>query len=106
MRIWHQSVTELEALPQYAESLSRRFAAIAAPGVEVVLHGVPVGTYGSSSPARALEYPRERSRIANVVLSQMERAEREGLLARDLSRAWPTARGLDFLSDLQGMFLP
>ena len=29
-----------------------------------------------------------------------------GLLSRDLKRAWPTARGLDFLNDLQAMFLP
>ncbi|MDH2401805.1 aspartate/glutamate racemase family protein [Bradyrhizobium sp. SSUT18] len=78
MRIWHQSVTELDALPHYAESLKRRFAAVAGPGVEVVLHGVPIGTYGSSSPARALEYPRERNRVANVVLAQVERAELEG----------------------------
>jgi allantoin racemase len=78
MRIWHQSVTELEALPQYAESLSRRFAAVASAGTDIVLHGVPVGTYGSSSPAQALAYPAERHRIAQVVLRQLENAEREG----------------------------
>lgn len=33
-------------------------------------------------------------------------AERKGLLARDLRRVWPTERGLDFLSDLQTLFLP
>jgi oxygen-independent coproporphyrinogen-3 oxidase len=33
-------------------------------------------------------------------------AERRGLLARDLQRAWPTDRGFDFLSDLQELFLP
>jgi oxygen-independent coproporphyrinogen-3 oxidase len=27
-------------------------------------------------------------------------------VARDLFRVWPTERGLDFLSDLQAMFLP
>ncbi|MBH1986714.1 MAG: oxygen-independent coproporphyrinogen III oxidase-like protein [Burkholderiales bacterium] len=32
-------------------------------------------------------------------------AEAKGLLQRDLARAWPTARGFDFLSDLQGLFL-
>jgi oxygen-independent coproporphyrinogen-3 oxidase len=32
-------------------------------------------------------------------------AEAKGLLARDLTRAWPTPRGFDFLSDLQGLFL-
>lgn len=32
-------------------------------------------------------------------------AEAKGLLQRDLARAWPTAQGLDFLSDLQSLFL-
>jgi oxygen-independent coproporphyrinogen-3 oxidase len=36
----------------------------------------------------------------------METAEARGLLARDLHRAWPTARGFDFLNDLQALFLP
>ena len=36
----------------------------------------------------------------------LEQAERQGLLARDLQRAWPTTRGFDFLSDLQALFLP
>lgn len=33
-------------------------------------------------------------------------AERRGLLTRDPSQVVPTARGFDFLSDLQGLFLP
>jgi oxygen-independent coproporphyrinogen-3 oxidase len=32
-------------------------------------------------------------------------AERQGLIARDLNRAWPTERGFDFLNDLQALFL-
>ena len=36
----------------------------------------------------------------------METAQAKGLLQRDLQRAWPTARGLDFLSDLQTLFMP
>jgi putative oxygen-independent coproporphyrinogen III oxidase len=32
-------------------------------------------------------------------------AERRGLIGRDLARVWPTARGFDFLSDLQALFL-
>ena len=36
----------------------------------------------------------------------MADAERRGLLERDLSRAWPSAKGLDFLNDLQALFLP
>ena len=33
-------------------------------------------------------------------------AEARGLLERDFVRAWPTPRGFDLLSDLQGLFLP
>jgi oxygen-independent coproporphyrinogen-3 oxidase len=40
-----------------------------------------------------------------AVQSTLAAAEARGLLARDLQRAWPTARGFDFLSDLQAMFL-
>ena len=35
----------------------------------------------------------------------LEEAEKKGLLARDLRHVWPTERGLDFLSDLQTLFL-
>lgn len=36
----------------------------------------------------------------------LARAEQLGLVGRDFQRVWPTARGLDFLSDLQALFLP
>lgn len=36
----------------------------------------------------------------------LEEAEQKGLLQRDLWHVWPTERGLDFLSDLQSIFLP
>ncbi|AWI54335.1 oxygen-independent coproporphyrinogen III oxidase-like protein [Aquabacterium olei] len=39
------------------------------------------------------------------IQAPLAEAEAKGLLARDLTRAWPTARGFDFLSDLQGLFL-
>ena len=41
-----------------------------------------------------------------AVAKGLEAAERRGLIARDLARAWPTERGFDFLSDLQALFLP
>ena len=49
----------------------------------------------------------ERTGLAATAIQRgMEEAERKSLIARDLRRAWPTERGLDFLSDLQTMFLP
>jgi oxygen-independent coproporphyrinogen-3 oxidase len=41
-----------------------------------------------------------------VLQSALGRAEEKGLITRDLQRVVPTALGLDFLSDLQALFLP
>jgi hypothetical protein len=35
----------------------------------------------------------------------LEEAERKGLIERDFTHVRPTVRGLDFLSDLQALFL-
>jgi oxygen-independent coproporphyrinogen-3 oxidase len=49
----------------------------------------------------------ERTGLAMTSIQKgLEEAERKGLIARDLHRVWPTERGLDFLSDLQTLFLP
>ena len=40
-----------------------------------------------------------------AINAAMAKAEALGLLERDLNRAWPSARGFDFLSDLQALFL-
>jgi oxygen-independent coproporphyrinogen-3 oxidase len=71
--------------------------------------------------ARPFEYMLNALRLADGVpiheftertglsLSSIQRevaeAERKGLLSRDLQHIWPTAKGLDFLSDLQTLFL-
>jgi oxygen-independent coproporphyrinogen-3 oxidase len=41
-----------------------------------------------------------------AIAKPLAEAEARGLLERDFSRAWPSARGFDFLSDLQALFLP
>jgi len=40
------------------------------------------------------------------VEAALAQAERKGLIERDALRVWPSARGFDFLSDLQQLFLP
>lgn len=48
----------------------------------------------------------ERTGLAITAIQRgLEEAQRKGLIDRDLSRVWPTARGFDFLSDLQAIFL-
>ena len=54
------------------------------------------------------ELPRfsERTGLTLASIQQaLNEAEAKGLLKRDLARAWPTEKGFDFLSDLQGLFL-
>ena len=49
----------------------------------------------------------ERTGLAMTSLQRgLQEAERLGMIERDLLRVWPTARGFDFLSDLQALFLP
>ena len=42
----------------------------------------------------------------SAIAQPLAQAEARGLIARDFARVWPTARGFDFLSDLQQLFLP
>lgn len=41
-----------------------------------------------------------------AIAQGLQQAEQQGLIGRDMERAWPTERGFDFLSDLQALFLP
>ena len=49
----------------------------------------------------------ERTGLSLAAIQQaLAIAEARGLIGRDFVRAWPTPRGFDLLSDLQGLFLP
>ena len=49
----------------------------------------------------------ERTGLSLAAIQQaLAAAEARGLIERDFVRAWPTPRGFDLLSDLQGLFLP
>ena len=55
----------------------------------------------------ALQDFSERTGLAvTSIQAALDAAERKGLIERDLAHVRPTARGLDFLSDLQTLFLP
>ncbi|HEY0822250.1 MAG TPA: radical SAM family heme chaperone HemW [Ramlibacter sp.] len=41
----------------------------------------------------------------SAIEQQLQQAQAKGLIERDFGRVWPTERGFDFLSDLQGLFL-
>ncbi len=49
----------------------------------------------------------ERTGLAvTAIQNGLKQAEEKGLIERDFNRVRPTARGFDFLSDLQSIFLP
>lgn len=56
LRIWHQSFTVLQDLPEYREALRKRIAAVVRPDTEVVLHGQIPGTYPTDYPGTDLKY--------------------------------------------------
>jgi len=56
LRLWHQSFTVLEDLPDYAATLKRHFARVASPGTEVVMHGMHAGTYTSEYPGTDIRH--------------------------------------------------
>jgi oxygen-independent coproporphyrinogen-3 oxidase len=58
--------------------------------------------------AEGFELPRFAERTGQsvaVIDEALQRAQSHGLIERDGMRVWPTARGFDFLSDLQALFL-
>src|SRR2546421_3491 len=56
MRIWHQSLTVLEDVPDYAARMQRHIGAIVGPDTEVVLHGLLPGTYPANYPGDDIGY--------------------------------------------------
>jgi hypothetical protein len=49
----------------------------------------------------------ERTGLAMTSIQKgLQIAQAQGLIDRDWTRVWPTAKGFDFLSDLQSLFLP
>ncbi len=57
MRIWHQSLTVLNDLPDYQILLDRHIKSIVRPDTEVVLHGMMPGTYATDFPLAEIQYP-------------------------------------------------
>ncbi|MEH7254572.1 aspartate/glutamate racemase family protein [Neobacillus niacini] len=50
MKIWHQSLTTIDRVPQYRDAIINHVSRIARPDVEVVLHGMTAETYPTHYP--------------------------------------------------------
>lgn len=56
MKIWHQSMTVLEDLPDYAARMTAHIRTVVRPDTEVVLHGLLPGTYPANYPGSDIGY--------------------------------------------------
>lgn len=56
MRIWHQSLTVLEDVPDYRDAIASHFTDVASPGTTIDLHGMKPGTYPSAYPGTHIGY--------------------------------------------------
>jgi Asp/Glu/hydantoin racemase len=78
IRIWHQSMTELEDHPEYAAALGRHAAAVVDPSTEVTFHGLRRGTHPGITPARTLHSPYAYHVLLRQVLEHAMTAEENG----------------------------
>jgi allantoin racemase len=78
MKIWYQSVTELQALPEYRAALTGLLSNAAPSGTQVELVGLDEGTYEGRAPIERLRYPRAFHAISSQIIRKAETADREG----------------------------
>ena len=78
VRIWHQSMTELDGLDVYKASLERHATKVLEPEQSIEVHGMPKGAYRGRSPTAALSNAFAHHRILDPVLDYAVHAERRG----------------------------
>lgn len=78
MRIWYQSMTDLERLPHYAKVLTDHIGEVATDEVAIDVVGVPPGTYGVDAPMSHLRYPAGFHRALLPVLDYVVQAQNQG----------------------------
>jgi Asp/Glu/hydantoin racemase len=77
-RIWHQSVNELDHLGVYKRALETHAEEIVGGDAEVVVHGLPAGSYGGASATTVLSNAYAYHRILSQVIDNAITAERQG----------------------------
>jgi len=78
MRIWHQSMTELDGLTVYRQSLESHAKKVLSPGQSIEVHGLPTGSYFGRTPTEVLGNAFGHHRVLDPVLDNAVNAEREG----------------------------
>jgi allantoin racemase len=77
-RIWHQSVNELDHLAVYKRALETHAAEVLGGAAQVVVHGLPSGTYDGLSATNVLGNAYAYHRALGRVIENAIDAERQG----------------------------
>ncbi len=78
IRIWHQSMTELEELPQYRTTMEQHAQAVLSGSTRVSVNGLPPGSYGGLAPSDVLGYPYAYHLVLGHAIEAAYQAERQG----------------------------
>jgi allantoin racemase len=78
VRLWHQSMTELEHLEEYRTTLENHARAVLPEGTEVAVRGMPAGSYGGMAPSDVLGYPYAYHGILSRVTEAAYQAQEQG----------------------------
>ena len=86
LKIWHQSLTDLSAVPGYRQSLTAIAAYVGQPGTRVEIHGVVPGTFpAGTAPVIALRSRWIEQLLATQLIKNALTAEAEGYDAVSVS---------------------
>jgi Asp/Glu/hydantoin racemase len=86
IRIWHQSITDLELLPEYAATLTHHATQVCDPDTTVEIHGVRPGSYPDAlTPIEAIRYPWCHQMLSAQIVNNAVQAQRQGFDAVAIS---------------------
>lgn len=79
MRIWQQSITDLEQLPEYRRTLAAHAGTVCAPDTTVNVHGVRPGSYPDGlTPIEAIAFPWCHHLLSLQIVQGAIEAEQQG----------------------------
>ena len=78
MRIWHQSMAELDGLDVYRQSLEKHAQKVLSSGQTIEVHGMPTGSYFGRTPTEVLGNAFGHHRVLEPILDNAVNAERQG----------------------------
>lgn len=78
MRIWWQSFTVLDRIPDYRQALDAHIRSVARPDVQVDLHGMPSEAYGGFNPTEFVSRAALAAHYALDFMANARQAELEG----------------------------